>query len=191
MRLSSENIVGVILAGGRGLRMGGKDKGLELYKGQPLIHYAIDLLRPQVETIIIVANRNLSDYERYGYPVIQDHFVGFQGPLMGIASALECVANDLSVEAIQIMPCDMPRLPHDLVDRLNQSLSINQATAAFPLYKGKPQPVVCLLKTQAKVNLLKHFERIKNRSVIGFLGSIHHVQVDFSQDKGCFININS
>ncbi len=191
MRLSSENIVGVILAGGRGLRMGGKDKGLALYKGQPLIHYAIDLLRPQVETIIIVANRNLSDYGCYGYPVIQDQIAGFQGPLMGIASALECVTNDLNVEAIQIMPCDMPRLPHDLVDRLNQSLTINQATAAFPVYNGKPQPVVCLLKTQVEVNLLKHFERIKNRSVIGFLKSIHHVQVDFSQYNGCFININT
>ena len=87
MPIEKEEITAVILAGGRGERMGGLDKGLLQLDDKPLVQHVIDSLEPQVRNILINANRHLEQYGRLGYPVVQDSFTGFAGPMAGIASA--------------------------------------------------------------------------------------------------------
>ena len=91
---SHKNVTGLILAGGLARRMGGVDKGLILLEGRPMISYIIDALKPQVNSIIINANRNISDYDVYGYPVISDEISDYQGPLAGMASGLKYSQTD-------------------------------------------------------------------------------------------------
>ena len=108
-------ITGVILAGGLGTRMGGADKGLQLFKGQTLVSHIAQRLAPQVDRLLINANRNTSQYADLGYPLISDLITGFAGPLAGLQAALS-VAD---TEWVVTVPCDSPNLPLDLVSRLH------------------------------------------------------------------------
>ena len=82
--IARDNVTGLIYAGGRATRMGGVDKGLELFRGRPLIEAVIDRLKPQCVSIVISANRNLERYAAWGYPVVRDLDDAFAGPLAAL-----------------------------------------------------------------------------------------------------------
>jgi molybdopterin-guanine dinucleotide biosynthesis protein A len=114
---AAERVAAVILAGGQGSRMGGADKGLVEYRDRPLIEWALDVLRPQVDELVISANRNLDTYAAYGPRVLPDTLPDYPGPLAGILAAMQSVTADWLV----VVPCDTPHLPGDLVARLRQA----------------------------------------------------------------------
>src|SRR6476620_9897823 len=107
-------VTGLILAGGQGSRMGGVDKGLQVFRGKPMVAHVIERFAPQVSEILINANRNPHEYERFGHRVIAYEIEGFAGPLAGFERGLAHAAHDLVVT----VPCDSPFLPLDLVSRL-------------------------------------------------------------------------
>jgi molybdopterin-guanine dinucleotide biosynthesis protein A len=109
-KLASVRVAAVILAGGQGRRMGGADKGLIEYQGRPLIDWALAVLTPQVDELVISANRNLDAYAAYGHRVLPDTLPDFPGPLAGVLAALQAVAADW----LLVAPCDTPHLPADL-----------------------------------------------------------------------------
>ena len=120
------DITGVILAGGRGQRLGGVDKGLVPFRGRPLVEHVISILRPQVGRLVISANRNRETYAAYGVPVIADAIGDFHGPLAGILSALRAADTRFVLSA----PCDTPAPPTDLAARLIAALVREQAPIA-------------------------------------------------------------
>jgi len=149
------DITGLILAGGRGSRMGGVDKGLQNYQGMPMAVHALLRLGPQVGQAMINANRNLGAYEAMGVPVWPDTLPDFAGPLAGLAVGLErCETPYLAT-----VPCDCPRFPSDLVARLAEGLAEHDADIAMAatLQDGKlrTQPVFCLMKTSLLPSLLE------------------------------------
>lgn len=122
----AEPVSCLILAGGQGKRVGGHDKGLIEYRQRPLIEHVIDRMNPQVDDIVISANRNIARYRSYSDTVIADTAGGFQGPLAGIHAALPHCAH----ERVLIVPCDTPLLPADLVARMHEASS-HDATERF------------------------------------------------------------
>lgn len=114
--MSRDNISCIILAGGQGKRMGGIDKGLQCYQDKRLIDHTIENIAPQVDDIVISANRNIEVYEKLGYQVVSDDNNNFNGPLAGIASSIPHCKH----EWILVIPCDMPALPDKLVSALLQ-----------------------------------------------------------------------
>src|SRR5690606_31281849 len=84
--MSERQITGVILAGGRARRMGGRDKGLLPLAGRPMVEYVLEALRPQVDAVLISANRHQAEYGRYGHPVVTDDTDDYPGPLAGMAA---------------------------------------------------------------------------------------------------------
>lgn len=106
-------VTGIILAGGEGRRMGGVDKGWVHYQGTPLIQHVIKAISPQVDNLIISANRNLKQYQQLGYPVFEDN-TPYLGPLGGIAAALSHIQTEYGL----IVPTDAPHIPVNLVDQL-------------------------------------------------------------------------
>jgi len=114
MKHRSELISCIILAGGEGKRVGGQDKGLIEYKDKKLIEHVIARMKPQVDEIIISANRNIQQYEKFGYKVVSDTTDNYLGPLAGINSALTLCSYDL----LLVVACDMPDLPIDLAAKL-------------------------------------------------------------------------
>ena len=109
-------VTGVVLAGGQGSRMGGVDKGLRPFRGKPMVQHAIERFAPQVDEVLINANRNREAYAGFGYPVIADEIEGFAGPLAGFERGLAHARGELVVT----VPCDSPFLASDLVKRLRQ-----------------------------------------------------------------------
>lgn len=149
-------VTGVILAGGRGSRMGGVDKGLQNFNGMPLALATLIRLQPQVGQVMINANRNLSAYESFGVPVWPDVIPDFAGPLAGFLTALEHCETSWLVT----VPCDTPLFPPDLVARLAAAANAQDADiamAAAPEQDGqlRTQPVFCLLGVHLLESLVK------------------------------------
>ncbi|MEY3884662.1 MAG: hypothetical protein RIS87_437 [Pseudomonadota bacterium] len=184
-------ISSVILAGGRATRMGGADKGLVQLQNKPLIQHVIQRLTPQVDEIIINANRGIKQYQALGYPVIADEISGFSGPLAGFSLGLKHAKHDFLLTA----PCDSPLLPLDLATRLMAALIENNADIAVATSHGDTHPVFCLCKK----NLLGSLEGYLNnggRKVSAWQKEHKYIEVDFSDciDKNGhdgFINLNT
>jgi molybdopterin-guanine dinucleotide biosynthesis protein A len=154
--IAPEEITGVILAGGRGSRMGGVDKGLQNFNGIPLALSTLMRLQPQVGQVMINANRNLGAYESFGVPVWPDVLPDYAGPLAGFLTALERCETPWLVT----VPCDTPLFPTDLVERLahaadEQGADIAMAAAREEDGQLRTQPVFCLMRVGLLESLVK------------------------------------
>ncbi len=152
--ISAKDITGLILAGGRAQRMGGIDKGLIPFHGKSLIESAIARLKPQVQTIVINANRSITKYATYGYPVIMDETPDFSGPLAGFSVGLKVCKTPYLLTS----PCDSPLLPKNLAERLAAEMERGDFQLVYASSKevdGKvwSQPVFCLMRSNLKDSL--------------------------------------
>ena len=190
-------ITGLILAGGRGSRMGGVDKGLQNFRGQPLAKQTLVRLQQQSlppQDILINANRNLAAYQSLGVPVWPDSLDGFAGPLAGFLTGLEHCQTPL----LLTVPCDSPLFPLDLVQRLVQAMAdqdADLAMAAAPEADGtvRPQPVFCLLKTELLESLIK-FTQGGGRKIDAWTGQHRCAIVPFDRSGDsahAFANANT
>ena len=154
--ITADHITGLILAGGRAQRMGGIDKGLILFLGKPLIDSAISRLQAQVGPILINANRNISTYAAYGYPVVLDETPDFSGPLAGFSAGLKACKTPYMLTS----PCDSPLLPLDLTSQLASEMEAGDFELVYASSQeadGKiwAQPVFCLMR----IDVLESLER--------------------------------
>ena len=179
-------ITGLILAGGAARRMGGGDKGLTLLAGKPLIEYALARLAPQVDALVINANRNLARYADYGCPVAADERQGFQGPLAGMASGLKATTTEFMVCA----PCDSPLLPEDLVSRLFRQLREQDAELSVAHNGERLQPVFALMRVALAGSLLAFLEE-GGRKIDRWFQRHKLAVADFSDQPEAFSNVNS
>lgn len=180
------HITGLVLAGGRGTRMGGVDKGLQHFHGQPLARHALERLRPQVDGLMLSANRHLADYATFGVPVWPDADAEFSGPLAGMLAGLtHCTTPYLAT-----VPCDAPLFPRDLVERLAR-VDADIVVAAAPDDAGvvRRQPVFCLLRADLQGSLAQ-FIASGSRKVGQWMAQHHCVQVAFAEPLA-FANANT
>ena len=184
-----EDITGLILAGGRGSRMGGVDKGLQNYRGVPLALHALLRLGPQVGHVMINANRNLGAYEAFGTPLWPDALPDFSGPLAGFLAGLE----QCETRYLVTVPCDSPQFPLDLVQRLADALEANGAEIAMAatLEDGvmRTQPVFCMMKTDVMESLVR-FTHEGQRKIDRWTALHRCVEVPFD-DADAFANANT
>jgi molybdopterin-guanine dinucleotide biosynthesis protein A len=181
-------ITGLVLAGGRGSRMGGVDKGWLLFEGRPLVRHALDRLAPQVATLAISANRHLDDYLALGHPVWPDRSADFAGPLAGWQAALHAV-DPRHTPWLASVPCDLPRFPADLVARLAAGAAAAGATAAYAVADGRAHPVCALLHTRLAPRLDAALAAGHLR-VLDWLQGVQAVAVPFDGEAAAFANLN-
>ncbi|HCZ13941.1 MAG: Molybdenum cofactor guanylyltransferase [Candidatus Accumulibacter phosphatis] len=179
-------ITGVILAGGRGRRMGGVDKGLQELRGRPLLAWVIERFGPQVDELLINTNQNGDRYAVFGHRVLADQIPGFAGPLAGVHAALMAATHSLLATA----PCDAPFLPDDLVLRLLQALTASGADLAVARTLDQPQPVFCLCRRDVLPSLSEYLES-GGRRVDRWHAKLQVVEVAFDDQAEAFENINS
>lgn len=192
--LNKQEITGIILAGGRGSRMGGVDKGLQLFNGIPLVENALALLKPQVGAMLVNANRNLDTYKALGAPVLADDLADFAGPLAGFLVGLAHCTTPYLMTA----PCDTPCFPADMVLRLAEALvqeNTDIAMASSPDDTGKlcHQPVFCLLKRELLPSL-QTFTADGGRKIGAWAAQHPLVRVPFNMahdDPKAFYNANT
>jgi molybdopterin-guanine dinucleotide biosynthesis protein A len=183
--MSEERITGLILAGGLGRRMGGRDKGLQPFRGRPMAAWAIGRLAPQVDALLINANQNLDQYAAFGYPVVPDRIAGFAGPLAGLHTGLTACETPLLVT----VPCDSPFLPADLVAHLRASLEAAGADLAVAKTGNQLHPVFSLVRRELLAGLTTFLEA-GGRKVDAWYAALKTVEVPFA-DERAFANINT
>lgn len=184
--LNTEPIIGVILAGGRGRRMGGVDKGLQDLYGRPMVQWVIDRLAPQVTHLLINANRNLERYAEFGYPVFPDKMPDYSGPLAGIQMALTHATTPL----VATVPCDSPWLPADLVARLFNALQKSAADLAVARTPTRIQPVFCLAR-RTLLPQLTDYLAAGGRKVEDWHAMLKVCPVAFDEADEAFSNLNT
>ncbi len=177
---------GVILAGGKGMRMNGEDKGLIELAGKPLIEHVIAAFDPQVATLLINANRNLPVYQSYGYPVIRDKHPDFQGPLAGVETALSAAHTPY----LATVPCDSPNPPADLVERLSEALLDTDSDLAVADDGRRMHPVFCLMKTSLLDSLREQLAG-GERKIDRWFEKIKAARCNFEHERDAFHNINT
>lgn len=184
---SGQGITGLILAGGEARRMGGADKGLlKLTDDRPLIEHVLSRMRPQVENVLISANRNRKHYLRYAGAVVSDQKQKQWGPLAGMASAMRSPLRDY----VLVCPCDAPQLPLDLCERLCQDWIVGATECALAHDGKRLQPLFCLLSSTLGPKIDAYLDA-GHRRVDQFMLGLDHQVVDFSDQSPAFLNINS
>lgn len=186
--ITPTDITGLLLAGGRGQRMGGVDKGLtslDNLDGRLMADWVLERLRPQVGTVIINANRRLDNWRAYGDQVISDTFGDFSGPLSGVhAGLLAC-----STPWLLCVPCDSPFFPRDLVARLAEGINHSGAKLAVARAADRLQPVFALMQRDVLTSL-EQFLHGGGRKMERWFDGLTIVVVDFD-DAAAFANINT
>jgi molybdenum cofactor guanylyltransferase len=186
MNISIKNISVVILAGGRGSRMQGQDKGLIKWQNKTLIEHVLENISANVGEIIINANRNEDFYKKFNCRVIKDSTDSFQGPLAGILSAMEQCKYDY----LLCLPCDCPRPPEELTERLMQCLQNSSSLCAICHDGKREQALFCLISCAAKPQL-KAFLSTDKRKVHDFFQRMNAAVCDFSDQADRFKNFNT
>jgi molybdenum cofactor guanylyltransferase len=176
---------GLILAGGMGRRMDSRDKGLIIFRGKAMVAHVIERLLPQVNSLIINANRTIETYAEFGFPMVSDAVSGFAGPLAGLHAGMRACESEWLVTA----PCDSPFLPSDLVARLHDAATKENAEIAVAVTDGFAQPVFAIYKT----SLLESLEAFLNsgeRKIDAWTAK-HRVANVVFDDANAFANINT
>ena len=184
-----DRITGLVLAGGRGSRMGGADKGLQTHLGMPLALHALLKLQRQVGQAMINANRNLAAYESMGVPVWPDPIADYPGPLAGLLAGLEHCETPWLVT----VPCDTPAFPDDLVERLAAAAVANDAQIAIAATREdervQAHPVFCLVEAGLSESLIDYLQA-GERKVGRWIARHRAVEVLFD-DPAAFFNANT
>jgi molybdopterin-guanine dinucleotide biosynthesis protein A len=192
--IEPSQITGLVLAGGRGSRMGGADKGLQNFNGIPLALHTLMRLQLQVGESMVNANRNLSAYEAFGAPVWPDGLADYAGPLAGFLTGLE----RCETEWLVTVPCDTPLFPLDLVARLAQAAAREDAEIAMAAASEedgqlRAQPVFCLLRVDLMESLVR-FTHDGGRKIDAWTAQHRVVLVPFDaqgDDPRAFFNANT
>ena len=182
----ASGVTGVVLAGGQGRRMGSVDKGLVVLDGRPMVRYVLERFAPQVDEVLINANRHQEEYAALGHRVISDAIGGFAGPLAGLHVALGHAAHAL----VATVPCDSPFLPADLVSRLRAALEARNAQLAVARTFEQPHPVFALVKK----DVLPHLSRFLDaggRKIDAWYATLSAIEVAFDDEADAFRNINT
>ena len=184
--MGNPGITGLVLAGGRGSRMGSVDKGLVLLHGRPLVSHVVERFERQVDEILVNANRNVEAYLALGHPVVRDRIEGFAGPLAGLHAGLQQARHEL----VATVPCDSPFLPLDLVARLLQALEAQGADLAVARTHDQPHPVFALVR-RSVLEHLDGFLASGGRKIDAWYASLVTVEVAFDDEASGFRNINT
>lgn len=181
-------VAAVLLAGGKGERMEGQDKGLVSFDGQPMISWSIAKVSPRVERLLISCNRNLERYKSFGFDLVCDHYAGFQGPLAGIHAALTELNDEYT--HLLVLPCDTPYLDSALLDVLiSESQQQNEAICLLSV-NDQPQFLHAVIPTRYAKNLEHQLDRAE-RAVYRWYKQfpMHLIRIDV--DESVFRNVNS
>ncbi|MGX5102258.1 molybdenum cofactor guanylyltransferase MobA [Enterobacter cloacae] len=183
MNLSQE-IIGVVLAGGRATRMGGEDKGLQLLKGKPLWQHVADTLVDQVSAMALSANRHIDIYQRSGFPVYQDNLADYPGPLAGMLSVMQQSQG----EWFLFCSCDTPFIPTSLVERMVQQRG--DSSVVWVHDGERDHPTIALIN-RSLIPALSDYLAAGERKVMVFMLQVGGHAVDFSDMKTSFVNVNT
>ena len=194
MKISNEIIPCVILAGGKGRRMGGKEKALINLLDRPLISYVLEKISGKTAPIALNINTNFEKFKNFGYEILEDPIKGHLGPLVGILASLNWAKN-IDKKWVLTLPCDTPFLPLNLIESLvkvkNKNPDVDLVVAKS---RGFNHPVIALWKAENNLMLKKAIEE-GIRKIDVFTSQLKSINVNFDEINESkfdpFTNLNS
>ena len=183
---ASDAVTGLVLAGGQARRMGGEDKGLVSLGNRPMLSWVLERFAPQVDEVLISANRNLERYAEFGRQVVTDGMTGFLGPLAGLAAGLVTSRTPWLV----MVPCDSPFLPHDLVMRFLNVATQYDSPLVCAHDGNRLQPVFSLVHTRLLADLTEYLDA-GERKIDRWFDRHQWRPVVFAEHNDIFFNVNS
>lgn len=187
--------IAVILAGGRGRRLGGVDKSFVSLAGKPLLAHVITRIRPQVSDVMVNAGGDGARFQPFGVKVVADlpWVPPATGPLVGLISTFSALrrAGDVTSVVLSI-PVDTPRLPADLVTQLNTALAISGAAVAYAATAVRDHPIIALWRPEVREPLCALFDQQPSISLHGVMERMRATRVIFADDPDAdpFLNVN-
>ena len=176
----------VVLAGGKGSRLQGQDKGLIAWQGRPFIEHVLDTIESVTSNIIVSANRHLDRYQQYGYPVITDDIEGYAGPLAGMLSALKLAQTPY----VLTLPCDAPLLEQDIIGAFCNTHSQEQQLLYVAETEEGLQPVYAMIHNSLVDNMQSFLDQ-GNRKTRDWMLANDACKVKFERHGNSFINVNT
>ena len=173
-----------ILAGGKATRMGNNDKGLVNVGGTPFVEILINKIIPHSKDIIINANRNISQYKKYKYPVVEDEIKGFKGPLSGIYSMLKATKKDY----LFTLPCDCPNFSWEIIETFLKNKKNNELCIAHNNLRSQP---VFMLISKLKLKSLEKYLKNGERKIDLWYKKNGYEYIYFDKNSNFFENINT
>ena len=186
LHAGGNSIGAVILAGGLARRMGGQDKGLVPLAGRAMAQWVLDAVKPQVDEVVINANRNRDLYNRMGVMVVADSFAGYQGPLAGLSAGIAVLQTDF----IFMCPCDSPFIADCVVARLGEACLEQNVDIAVAHDGDRLQPVFCVVHRRL-ADSLDGFLRSGERKIDRWYAQLAMATVDCQDLGNMFDNINT
>lgn len=180
------SITGLILAGGRGRRLGGRDKGLLPLRGQAAVAWLLRALEPQTDAVLISANRHLEQYRAFGHPVVADRDGDYAGPLAGLLAGLEHCHTDYLLS----VPCDAPLLAPDYARRMLAAQQDAGTRLCLARDGERLQPVHLLLHRDLVADLRAALAA-GERKTRDWVLSLQPAVADFSDRPEQFLNMNT
>ncbi|MCF5714961.1 MULTISPECIES: molybdenum cofactor guanylyltransferase MobA [Pseudomonas syringae group] len=176
----------LLLAGGRGQRMGGRDKGLIEWQGKAMIEHLQGLTRPLTDDLIISCNRNIERYAQYADQVVEDDDTDFNGPLAGIRAALPLARH----QWLLVLPCDVPRIDGPLLQALREK-SLEHPQRPVMVREGQHwQPLLCIIPIACAATLEAAWQT-GERSPRRAMESLQPVAVQLEADDPRLANLNT
>lgn len=192
--MTNEDVVGLLLAGGLARRMGGGDKPLKELDGRPLLEHVVDRARPQVGDLVLNANGDPARFAHFGLPVVADVVEGFAGPLAGILTGLEWIAEHRPEAAwMMSFATDAPFFPTDMVARLRERAEANDADVACACSGDRTHPVFALWRPRLREDLRVALVEEEMRKIDRWTARYKVEEVAFDADssgRDPFFNIN-
>jgi len=176
----------LLLAGGRGQRMGGQDKGLLDWRGKPLIEHLHAVVRAMTDDLIISCNRNHNIYSIYADQLVSDDQADFPGPLAGIRAGLAAARH----ANLLVLPCDVPNIDTALVTAMREAWTLHPQRPLMLREGDHWQPLLCLIPTA----LHGHFEQAwqeGERSPGRILRQLDAVELPLAQGDPRLANLNT
>ncbi len=186
LHTQNKTVGAVILAGGLARRMGGQDKGLLTVAGRAMADWCLQAIAPQVDEVVLNANRNLAAYKAFGVPVIADKHAGNLGPLAGLSAGCQALATDF----VMMCPCDSPFVSGRIVDRLGQACLDQSADIAVAHDGVRIQPVFCLINRRV-LDSVNAFLQRGERKIDRWYAEQSTVEVACADLSDTFRNINT
>jgi molybdopterin-guanine dinucleotide biosynthesis protein A len=183
--IERDDVTGIVLCGGLGARMGGRDKPLALLHAKPLVAHVVARLAPQVARVVISCGRNTEHYARWGDAVVVDEVAG-EGPLRGIATALGAIDTPYAF----VCPGDAPSLSTSIVATLSRAWRDGTPDACVPFDGARTQHLFLLLRAALQEDLRRYLD-CGGRAVHGWIQALNTFQVDASHVGESFRNVNT
>ena len=188
-----EDVAGVLLAGGQSRRMGGGDKCLLDLGGKTILERVIERINPQVESLVLSANGDISRFDQFGLPIVADAIPGFVGPLAGILAGLQWAkAKEAAYSWIVSIPTDTPFIPDNLVISLKKAAFDFNCDLTCAVSRGRKHPAVGIWPLTLIDQLESALVKEKIRKIDLWTSRYNLVEVKFeNQTVDPFFNINN